>query len=380
MDPRVVSPGPVLPIAAEEFPSHPVRVVSVPAGHPYVRAVTASPDVEVLADPIRAGDPAGQWWPPVVLDPDWIGRSASQADLLHVHFGTESFTPEHLRSCFAAARWAGWPIVVTVHDLENPQLDDQERHREQLDVLVGEADALITLTPGAAEQIRIRWGRTAAVIPHPGLLARRTAPRVLQSVDRRIGIYVKDLRPNVGAPLVVSALGSAVGLLAASGVDAVAEVHLHRHVRDETARDAVRAIVADTDRLVLIEHDRLDDGQLENALARLDACVLPYRHGSHSGWLELCWDLAVPVVAPAVGFFAEQHPDSSVAAFTADASGRSLAAALGSVLGAEASTRAGTVQRDREFARRRLLRARTDAAAAAEHAALYRRLLAERRA
>ena len=75
-------------------------------------------------------------------------------------------------------------------------------------------------------------------------------------------------------------------------------------------------MAANSERMVLIEHERLDDRELANTLARLDVCVLPYGHGTHSGWLELCWDLGVGVVAPAVGFYAEQH--ASVRSFTLD--------------------------------------------------------------
>jgi hypothetical protein len=36
--------------------------------------------------------------------------------------------------------------------------------------------------------------------------------------------------------------------------------------------------------------------------------VLPYRFGTHSGWLEACYDLGTTVIAPSCGYFAEQRP------------------------------------------------------------------------
>ena len=36
--------------------------------------------------------------------------------------------------------------------------------------------------------------------------------------------------------------------------------------------------------------------------------MLPYRFGTHSGWLEACYDLGTPVLAPDCGFYAEQRP------------------------------------------------------------------------
>lgn len=356
-----------------------VRVVSVPAGHPYVTSVTAAPGVRVLEDPRPDGAPAGQWWPPVVLDPDWIAAHAADADILHIHFGTESFSTERLRAVLRAARTAGWPVVFTVHDLEHPQLRDQELYRRQLDLLVPGADQLFTLTEGAAAEVLRRWGRTARVVAHPSILA-GPAPRIRRARERglRVGMHLKDLRSNIAAEPMVAALAGALDRLAADGIAATAEVRMHHSVRDESARDRVRELCAGSDRLTLVEHDRLDDDALAGVLSVLDACVLPYGYGTHSGWLELCWDLGVPMAVPAVGFYAEQHVDDSVVGFEADAAGESLASALGSLAAAPRATRAGSAQRRREVERRRRQREVDDLTVAAEHARLYRRLVAGR--
>jgi hypothetical protein len=362
-----------------------LRLVSVPAAHPYVRSVTASPNLVVLDDPRPPGAPEGQWWPPVALDPRWIRAGASDADLLHIHFGTESFTPERLGATLDAARAVGWPVVFTVHDLVHPQLREQDVYRRQLDVLVPRADALLTLTPGAAEEIERRWGRRALVVPHPSLLTspppRRPVlawparPRAL-----RIGMHLKDLRSNVAAESMLAALVAALDRLADDGIDASAEVRMHRTVRDPEARDRVRERGASSNRVTLVEHDRLDDSELAASLATLDACVLPYGYGTHSGWLELCWDLGVPLAVPDTGYYAQQHVDDSVAAFAPDPAGVSLASALRTVLESPGATRAGSAERDREVGRRRVRRAESDLAVATAHSELYRRLIAERRA
>jgi len=368
--------------AASRSTSRTVRVAAVPAGHPYVARVTAADGLEVLPDPTPPGAEPGRWWPPVVLDPAWVRAHAAEADLLHVHFGTESFAPEHLARTLAAAHEAGWPVVLTVHDLEHPQLTDQAGYRAQLDVLVPGADALVTLTPGAAAEIRARWGRDALVVPHPRLLG--DLPPAADAVapapgdERVVGLHLKDLRPNVDAPSATRALLAAVADLRASGLPVRAEVRLHRHVRDEAARAEVRALCAAADPAVvrLVEHDRLDDAALAAALAGLDACVLPYAHGTHSGWLELCWDLGVPVAAPAVGYYDQQHPDGSVATSGPVGDGAGLAAALRDLLRSPAATRPGTPARAALVRDRRDRRLAEDGVAAERHAALYRSLLA----
>jgi hypothetical protein len=60
--------------------------------------------------------------------------------------------------------------------------------------------------------------------------------------------------------------------------------------------------------LELVVHDCFSDEELWQYLESLDVSVLPYRFGTHSGWLEACYDLGTTVVAPSCGYFAEQRP------------------------------------------------------------------------
>nr|WP_235483331.1 glycosyltransferase [Leifsonia sp. Leaf325] len=374
-----------MPVADDVRPPAPttdaaaITVVSVPSSHPYVDSVTASPHVRIhRPDGDRTREAA--WRPSAALDPEWIRLHARDADLLHIHFGTESFEPARIAACIEAAHEVGWPVVFTVHDLEHPQLLDQAPYRAQLDVLVPGADAVITLTEGAAAEIRRRWRRPSLVSRHPSVLSgEASTPRVLSSGRFRVGMHLKDLRPNVDGAGMAEALVDAVDSVAGTGVDVVAEVRMHRTVRDPASRDAVREITGRTDRVVLIEHERLDDQELVNELSRMDACVLPYSHGTHSGWLELCWDLAVPVLAPRVGFYSEQHPDGSTESFDVTAGGESLADAIQAVVRRQDATRAGSVERARQIRARGAARTVDDASTAGDHEALYRRLIAERR-
>lgn len=351
----------------------PIIVASVPAGHPYVQSMTASPRAVLIADPPVAGAPPGVWWPPVVLDPRWIERHRDRAQLLHIHFGTESFPAGHMTAVISAAHRVGWPVVFTAHDLQHPQLDDQSAYAPQLAELITGADAVITLTEGAASVIRREWNRDAVVIAHPSVLARdAVVPRVRGAEELRIGVHLKDLRPNADGPGTVRTLLASAALLRGGGLPAVAEIRLHHSVRDEAARDEVRRLCAADPHTILIEHERLTDAELNVALGRLDAYVLPYRHGTHSGLLELCWDLGVPVAAPAVGFYAEQHQDGSVRSF-APGDARLLAAALEDVMAR--APRPGTAERTALVAARRERRLRTDEAAVNAQIAVYRGLI-----
>ena len=76
---------------------------------------------------------------------------------------------------------------------------------------------------------------------------------------------------------------------------------------DEALAEALRQAVSGG-RVEVHVHDFLSDAALWEYLAALDVSVLPYRFGTHSGWLEACRDLGTTVVAPSCGYFADQAP------------------------------------------------------------------------
>ncbi|AZS38544.1 hypothetical protein CVS47_03202 [Microbacterium lemovicicum] len=349
-----------------------LTVAAVPAAHPYSRAVTDAARVRVIADPRPPGAPAGQWWPPQVLTPAWLAAHARDVDLVHVHFGLESFTPAELSEALVALHAAGRPVVFTVHDLENPQLGDQAAYLLLLDELVPAADELITLTDGAAREIAERWGRRATVIPHPSLLeddVRRPAGTPV--AVRRVGVHLRDLRPNIDGLGTVQTLAAAVAALRESGADVEAVVRLNERVRDGAQADAIAELVAGAAGVVLDRGPRLGDDALADWLADLDVCLLPYRHGTHSGWVELCFDLAVPVAGPPVGHAGSQHPDDFHPFAIGDSDG--LAAAITRAI-AEGSS-PGSAERDREVLSRAALRAAERLRVRAAHLAVYARAL-----
>lgn len=349
-----------------------VRVASIPAGHPYVRQVLSSPGVELLPDPPPPGASDGRWWPPVMCDAAWVAANAYRFDVMHVHFGTESYSDAHLRSFVSAVRAADRPLVFTLHDLENPQLVDQAPHLTHLDVLVRSADELVTLTPGAAAAIARRWGRTAEVVPHPQVLPLDAhAPVGTRSDPWVIGTHLRDLRPGTDGVRAVTTLLAAVDDLTARGIPATARVHVNERVRDEAARDRVAALVTAHPAAELRRGERLDDEALARSIADLDVAVLPYRTGTHSGWAELCWDLGVPVAGPAVGYVHQQHPEDFAVFAAGD--GGDLAEAVRRLCAL--APRPGSTARAERIADRRRRRVSDAATITAAHAALYDRAL-----
>ena len=293
-----------------------IKVASVPAGHVYARHLSDPLDqdrVSMLPDAVPADGrrvPWG-WWPPVMLDPDWLSDHASSFDLVHVQFGFDEATPQQLSEIIACLDELGRPLVYTVHDLRNPHQADRREHDALLDVLIPGATALTTLTPGASAAIERRWGRASLVLPHPHVLEldELERPRPQRDVFT-IGVHAKSVRASMDPLAVATVLAEAVRELD----DAEVRVDLHDEVFDPDSYwyapevgSGLRALAAEG-AIDLRVHPYFSDAELWDYLAGLDVSVLPYRFGTHSGWLEACYDLGTTVIAPDCGFYAEQRP------------------------------------------------------------------------
>jgi beta-1,4-mannosyltransferase len=286
-----------------------IRVASVPASHPYVHHIA---DPHGRDGVVRLADPTDPWWPPAALDPDWVDRHHRRFDLVHVHFGFDALEPATLAKVCDRLDAHAKALVVTVHDLRNPHHPSGELHEQQLGVLVGRAAVVLTLTDGAAAAIRTQFGREAFVVPHPHIVElddMRSRQRVTTEPSMVVGLHLKSLRPNM-EPRVVAAAAEAVRQV--PGARLRIDVHLDvaepggaRHRSDVMA--VVRAL-EDEGVVDLHTHDYFDDGEFVDYLASLRASILPYRFGTHSGWLEACRDLGVTVVAPDCGFYGDQGP------------------------------------------------------------------------
>ncbi|AOP52217.1 hypothetical protein BLSMQ_0503 [Brevibacterium aurantiacum] len=296
-----------------------ISVASVPESHVYVRHLApiggGTPSVVRLADPppTRSDAPLGApWWPPAMLDPEWI--RGCDADIFHIHFGFDAHSPAQLHAIVDALEERKIPLVYTVHDLQNPHHEDEALHASQLDVLIPRATEVITLSQRAAEEIRRWWNINAHVVPHPHVVELETiadlaSPSRRHDGEFRLGIHLKSLRANmVGVPLLRAAAAAV-----AEVPGGVLQVNVHHDVFDEdgSRHDPELVQYLLTSDVELQVHDYFSDRQLFEYLASLHASLLPYRFGTHSGWMEACHDLGTQVIAPEVGCYRSQGADSS---------------------------------------------------------------------
>lgn len=364
-----------------------IRIASIPASQVYIRHTAPPPDSDDAGTIVRLPDPdpddprattESKWWPPVMLDAGWVRRNADAFDLMHIHFGFDAISATELRSLVGELRRQGKPLVYTLHDLRNPHQPDATQHDVLLDILVPAADHLITLTREAAGEITRRWGRTATVLPHPHVVAlgelqrRQEARRISFTSDGvsrpfRLGVHLKSLRPNIAAEAVITALLEVLPDLPG----AVLQVNSHPEIltpgNPKYRADLHRLLDAGGARglVDLRVHPYFNESQLWDYLASLDVSVLPYRFGTHSGWLEACADLGTPVIAPSCGYYAHQQP--SVVEFQHDETGldaQSLANAVKQVY--TSRPRPALSVRERRDERVEI---------AAAHQRLYRRLV-----
>lgn len=278
-----------------------LRVASVPADHPYVRHIMPAGGVAVQPEIYHE---VGRWWPPQRLDATWLREHAHEHDLLHVHFGYESFDAAAIGESVAALRETRTPMVLTVHDLQNPHLPHDDLHLALTELLVEAADAVVTLTSGAAAEIEWRWGRSATVIPHPHIVELADIPHE-PPVGGRIGVPLGDLRQRVALEPIADEL-RALARVAPLSID----VQTRAWNSSASTRELVSTLGADE----IVVHPPLSDDELYAAVRRTRVQVLPYARGTHSGWLEMCLDLGVAVAAPTIGYLREQHPGHELVA------------------------------------------------------------------
>lgn len=265
----------------------PLRVASVPHPCSYVDAVL--PVGTVSIGPAVTPSP----W----LDPDHLLDHASEIDVLHVHSGYEDMPVRQLQAWTTAVRRSGVPLVLTVHELRPGRHRSRSRHRRQLGALLATAEVVLTLTPGAADEIADRFGRTAIVVARPSLAA---ATPGIGRETRLVGVHLGSLGPQAPDPE-----GLVHGALSGGGR---LRVDVHPGVDLSAAFPELLAL-AGAGSLELHRSAPVHPEEWVRYLQELHVSVLPDLAGTHSSWIELSRDAGTRVVVPAGGHHAEQWSD-----------------------------------------------------------------------
>ncbi len=264
-------PLPGLPLGEGQ----PIHVATIPFTDPYVDAVV--PD-----DVVRVG-PAGE--PSPWLESWHLAAHARDVDVVHLHSGFDHLGPAELECWTETVRRLGVPLVVTVHEVPDPGSVDADR----LAAVLTTAEVVLTLTPGAADEVADRFGRTSIVVACPSL----AEPDPEVGAERGlVGLRLSGADPHA-APLVRAAHSGAV-----SGGG---RLRLLVDTGEEIA-DEIWELVLGGD----VEVVRCGRRDATAQLQQLHVAVLPERRGTHSRDLEICRDVGTRVVAPRRGWFTDQ--------------------------------------------------------------------------
>ncbi|MGY1695065.1 glycosyltransferase [Geodermatophilus sp. SYSU D00814] len=321
-----------------------VRLATVPHADAYVDAVL--PDNAARVGPDHDPSP----W----LDPAYLTAWAHRVDVVHAHTGYGHLPEDEVVCWTEALRRTGVPLVVTVHQLRDPAHPSRHRHEAHLAALLATAEVVFTLTPGAADEIAERFGRTAIVVAHPSL----AAPDPHTGAER--GLVGLAPAP-AGTPV-----PDAAGLVRAALSGAVSGGGRLRVFLDPGQELPGGAELAGADGLEVVTRD---PARWAQQLQELHVAVLPEHCGTHSRDLEVCRDVGTRVVAPSCGWFADQW--SEVVVYGTDEDAGFDPVSLGAAVGA-ALTRPMPRPADRSW------RADQLAAVRAVHAQVYEQVLADR--
>jgi hypothetical protein len=326
----------------EGAPSHgAVRVASIPYRDPYVDAV-------LPWDAVHVG-PHGS--PSPWLDAAYLTEHADEIDVLHLHTGDPHVAKMASECWTETARRVGIPLVVTVHDLRPATAD------AHLEAVLANAEVVLTLTPGAADEIAERYGRTAIVVAHPSV----AAPDPELGAERGlVGLCLDAAAGEIpDQPGLVR--GALSGAVSGGGRLRVLVDGREEHLLDPAVRE-----LADRGELELVVHPR---GGRAPQLQQLHVAVLPERRGTHSRNLEICRDVGTGVVAPGGGWFADQW--SEVITYGCGSDGAADPVSLSAAVSA-ALTRPMPRPADRVW------RAEQRAAAQRVHAEIYAQVASDR--
>lgn len=246
------------------------------------------------------------------FDSAWLRSHLDEVHVVHVHGVSPRLSAQEVGEAADIVKAAGKPLVVTAYHLSDPSGEDDAHHTAQLSALLPMADAVITLTESAAEEMRRRWGVEPLVLPHPHVVdfvrMRQERPRWRRG-QFLVGTHLATLRCPTDPLRLVQGLAEAT-----AGVeDARLVVHVHQTVLDSGSSTYALATVRRIDAAVrdvggvVRVHRPFSESQLWDHLFSLDISVVPGLFGTHSVWPEACHDLGTTVVLPARSHAARQR-------------------------------------------------------------------------
>lgn len=282
-----------------------MRVVHAPARTPYARKLTGK-HVEI----VNGTAPHGTEVVPRDMSLRWLleHRPFTWFDVLHLHHVEFDHLPT-LKAVLAECARSHRRVIFTAHDVDPVFSGTLDYHRK-LRALVDARVPFVCLTETSRAEIHRRFGSQArtVTIPHGYVVPPSAVPAHRPSDTGQARYFLFGaLRENrdISTVLYNWRFGrhqqdtSLSVLLRAPG-----RINLQQE-QDRWAE--LSATATSEPRLQIDVLSFPTDQEVVEAALTCDALILPYRWGSHSGQLELAFDLGLVPVASAVGYLRDQH-------------------------------------------------------------------------
>ncbi|WP_406273741.1 glycosyltransferase [Nocardia sp. NBC_00881] len=279
-----------------------VRVVHLPARTPYVRKIVSA-DIELLN-----GNRTRHGIVPAAVGAEWLlrHRPLDWLDVVHLHH-IEFEDLLVLEDLLDACANESVKVVCTAHDLV-PMFTAAGDLRARLELVAQSGASWIGLTESSAAELRqlVPAVERVRVIPHGYVVAPDDLMgRVRQVSSEASGFLMYGaLRPNRGHLTAVTNWS-----LAVPDPHARLSLLLRPFNPADFGRyniDALLSVVRADDRISATMQSYPSDATVVEAGLRSDALLLPYSRGTHSGQLELAFDLNMLAVCSSVGHLREQ--------------------------------------------------------------------------
>lgn len=287
-----------------------MRVLHIPARTPYARKLV--PDgVSIVNETQSSGVEI-----PRDASFQWLASQSSYDffDLLHIH--SVELTPlETLHMALERCKRDKKGIVLTVHDTKPVFSQDSVAHNIALKMCVEAGAQTSTLTKGAQKEIESDLGIASSnitVIPHGAVLPVddhkwHLGRQSNDSLTCIFGMY-GGFRPN--RDLLTPSVNIAFGLpeLDAKLVILTRAISPIEVRQNEEMRMLIQ-LANSSKRIDLRIFPFPSDNQIAEFLLGVDILIMPYRWGTHSGQLELAFDLGVVPVISDVGYYCDQYEE-----------------------------------------------------------------------
>ncbi|MEU3017320.1 hypothetical protein ABZ635_08020 [Nocardiopsis sp. NPDC007018] len=231
-------------------------------------------------------------------------------DVLHLHH-VEFDDLSALRLVLSECARAGRRVVFTAHDV-TPVFTSRRLYQHKLRTLVEWNVPFVCLTSGSAAELHAKLGPSVRTViaPHGYVVSPDELPPLARETKRRFRyLMFGSLRENRDVSTVLhnwrfgrQQRETDLELL----LRAPASVNLE-HDGERRLWGLISSMAVTEPRLKVDIAPFPTDTEVAETAAGCDALILPYRWGTHSGQLELAFDLGLLPIVSTVGYLHEQY-------------------------------------------------------------------------